>query len=226
MGEVHRARDTKLGRGVAIKVLPEAWARDPERLARIDREARVLASLNHPSIASLFGYEERDGTRLPAMELVPGPKRRRLQSMGDGRLDLEEALHGARTRRRAGLASGGGWCRRRWPPWRFSFRAAAGERDRRRRTSILLTRRSIEVTGIAWVKQDLLLFTDDSTGAVMSVSSNGGRPEVFLKCRRLSYSSRTLSMRRAFPRKTAIERRAGGSARASSRSVSAWATLT
>jgi serine/threonine protein kinase len=73
MGEVYRARDTKLGREVAIKVLPEAWARDPERLARIDREARVLASLNHPSIASFLGHEESDGTRFLARELVPGP---------------------------------------------------------------------------------------------------------------------------------------------------------
>ncbi|HEX2463707.1 MAG TPA: protein kinase, partial [Thermoanaerobaculia bacterium] len=57
MGEVYRARDTRLGREVAIKVLPEALAQDPERLARFEREARVLASLNHPNIATLHGFE-------------------------------------------------------------------------------------------------------------------------------------------------------------------------
>jgi len=72
MGEVYLARDTKLGRDVAIKVLPEEWGRDAGRLARVDREARVLASLNHPNIATLFGYEESDGVRFLAMEFVDG----------------------------------------------------------------------------------------------------------------------------------------------------------
>ena len=58
MGEVYRARDTKLGRDVAIKVLPEAFASDPDRLSRFEREARMLASLNHPHIASIYGFEE------------------------------------------------------------------------------------------------------------------------------------------------------------------------
>src|SRR6516164_11862186 len=58
MGEVYRARDTKLNRDVALKVLPEAFARDPARMARFQREAQVLASLNHPNIASIYGLEE------------------------------------------------------------------------------------------------------------------------------------------------------------------------
>ena len=61
MGEVYRARDSKLGREVAIKVLPQEFARDPERLARFEREARLLASLNHPNIAAIYGFEQSDG---------------------------------------------------------------------------------------------------------------------------------------------------------------------
>ena len=57
MGEVYRAHDTRLGRNVALKVLPEAFARDAERMARFEREAKVLASLNHPNIASIYGFE-------------------------------------------------------------------------------------------------------------------------------------------------------------------------
>jgi Tol biopolymer transport system component len=72
MGEVYRAKDTKLEREVAIKVLPPAVAQDPERLARFEREAKVLASLNHPNIAQIYGIEESDGVRALVMELVPG----------------------------------------------------------------------------------------------------------------------------------------------------------
>ncbi len=72
MGEVYRARDTKLGREVALKLLPEDFARDPERLARFRREARVLASLQHANIASIFGLEESDGRVFLAMELAEG----------------------------------------------------------------------------------------------------------------------------------------------------------
>jgi eukaryotic-like serine/threonine-protein kinase len=73
MGEVYRARDSKLGRDVAIKVLPETFARDPERLGRFQREAKVLASLDHPNIASIYGIEESGGTRALVMQLVDGP---------------------------------------------------------------------------------------------------------------------------------------------------------
>jgi len=72
MGEVFRARDTSLDREVAIKVLPAASASDPERLARFEREAKVLASLNHPNIAAIYGFHEQDGVRFLAMELVRG----------------------------------------------------------------------------------------------------------------------------------------------------------
>src|SRR5438477_6887902 len=69
MGEVYRATDTKLGRDVAIKILPESFAHDPDRMARFRREAQVLASLNHPNIAAIYGVEDR----ALVMELVEGP---------------------------------------------------------------------------------------------------------------------------------------------------------
>ena len=72
MGEVYRARDTKLDRDVAIKVIPSALAADPGRLARFEREAKVLASLSHPHIAQVFGLEEADGIHALVMELVDG----------------------------------------------------------------------------------------------------------------------------------------------------------
>ena len=73
MGEVYRARDTKLNRDVALKVLPEQFARDPDRLARFKREAQLLASLNHPNIAAIYGFEESGDVRALVMELVEGP---------------------------------------------------------------------------------------------------------------------------------------------------------
>jgi len=73
MGEVFRARDTRLDRDVAIKVLPDVFAHDPERLGRFQREAKVLASLNHPSIAHIYGIEENAGSSYLVMELVEGP---------------------------------------------------------------------------------------------------------------------------------------------------------
>ena len=73
MGEVYRAHDTKLGRDVALKVLPAAFAANAERLARFRREAQVLASLNHPGIAAIYGLEESEGVLALVMELVEGP---------------------------------------------------------------------------------------------------------------------------------------------------------
>ena len=72
MGQVLRARDTKLDRDVAIKILPEAFAHDADRLARFQREAKTLASLNHPNIAAIYGLEESGGMTALVMELVEG----------------------------------------------------------------------------------------------------------------------------------------------------------
>jgi len=90
MGEVYRARDQRLGRDVALKVLPEAFAGDAQRMARFEREAKVLASLNHPNIAVLYGFEESSGTRALVMELVEGPTLD--ERIKQGTLGLEEAL--------------------------------------------------------------------------------------------------------------------------------------
>jgi serine/threonine protein kinase len=90
MGEVYKARDTKLGRNVAIKVLPEAFAQDNDRLARFEREARILASLNHPNIASLHGFEESGGKSFLVMELVEGTTL--AERIYQGPLSVEEAL--------------------------------------------------------------------------------------------------------------------------------------
>src|SRR6516165_1102383 len=73
MGEVYRARDPKLGRDVAIKVLPEAFAGDTDRMARFQREAKVLASLDHPNIATIYGLEDCGNTHALVMQLVEGP---------------------------------------------------------------------------------------------------------------------------------------------------------
>ncbi len=94
MGEVYRARDTTLGRDVALKVLPQAFAIDADRMTRFQREAQVLASLNHPNIAAIYGLEESGGVRALVMELVEGPTLAdRLQR---GALPLEDALSVAR----------------------------------------------------------------------------------------------------------------------------------
>ena len=90
MGEVYRARDTRLGREVALKVLPEAFARDAERMARFEREAQVLASLNHPNIATLYGLEESGGIRALVMELVEGPTL--AERIAEGPLEIDMTL--------------------------------------------------------------------------------------------------------------------------------------
>ena len=90
MGEVYRARDTKLNRDVAIKVLLSAVANDPDRLARFSREAQVLASLNHPNIAHIHGLEDADGIRALVMELVEGPTL--ADRIAKGAIPLDQAL--------------------------------------------------------------------------------------------------------------------------------------
>src|SRR3990172_6363953 len=90
MGEVYRARDTRLDRDVAVKVLPEQLARDAERIARFQREAKVLASLNHPNIAAIHGFEEVEGKRFLVMELVEGATL--ADRLHDGALSVEDAL--------------------------------------------------------------------------------------------------------------------------------------
>src|SRR6266498_5142976 len=90
MGKVYRARDTRLKRDVAIKVLPESFATDSERLARFQREAEVLASLNHPHIAAIYGIEESSDTHALVMELVEGEDLS--QRIAKGPIPLDEAL--------------------------------------------------------------------------------------------------------------------------------------
>ena len=90
MGEVYRARDTKLDRDVAIKVLPEAIALDADRLARFEREAKTLASLNHPNIAQVFGLEHANGAHAIVMELVEGEDLS--AAIARGRMPLADAL--------------------------------------------------------------------------------------------------------------------------------------
>lgn len=94
MGTVYRAEDTSLSRPVAIKVLPREFAGDPRRLARFDREARLLAVLDHPHIASIHGIEEREGTRFLVLELAEGETLR--DRLGKGALSLGEALETCR----------------------------------------------------------------------------------------------------------------------------------
>ena len=90
MGEVYRARDAGLNRDVALKVLPDLFAADPDRLARFKREAQVLASLNHPNIAHVYGLEQSDGVQALVMELVEGPTL--ADRIAQGPIPIDEAL--------------------------------------------------------------------------------------------------------------------------------------
>jgi eukaryotic-like serine/threonine-protein kinase len=90
MGAVYRGTDTTLSRQVAIKILPDAFASDPERLARFEREAKTLASLNHPHIAAIYGFEKSSGMHALVMELVEGEDLS--QRIARGAIPLDEAL--------------------------------------------------------------------------------------------------------------------------------------
>ena len=105
MGEVYRAHDTTLGRDVAIKVLPPVFTSDPERRARFEREARLLASLNHPHIAAIYGVEDAGGVRGLVLELVEGPTlaerlARRALPLGEDACDRASNRRRARSRAR------------------------------------------------------------------------------------------------------------------------------
>jgi serine/threonine protein kinase len=90
MGEVYRARDGRLNRDVALKVLPEVFAADPDRMVRFERQARVLGALNHPNIAAIYGLEEFGSGRAPVMELVEGETL--ADRVSKGPIPLDEAL--------------------------------------------------------------------------------------------------------------------------------------
>src|SRR5262245_632286 len=94
MGVVYRARDRKLERDVALKVLPEVFAADPERIARFEREARTLAQLNHPNIAAIYGLEEAADTKALVLELVEGPTL--ADRIAQGQVPFDEAAAIAR----------------------------------------------------------------------------------------------------------------------------------
>ena len=98
MGEVYRARDTKLGRDVAVKVVAEAFLSSPERLARLEREAQVLATLNHPHIGAIYGLEEADGIRGLVLELVEGATL--AERLAAGALSIQESLEDSAPDRR------------------------------------------------------------------------------------------------------------------------------
>src|SRR5687767_10876398 len=89
MGEVFRSHDAKLGRDVAIKILPPAFTSHPDRLARFEREARMLAALNHPNICAIYGFEEADGVRFLILELVEGVTLAQTLTVGSGRAQGE-----------------------------------------------------------------------------------------------------------------------------------------
>src|SRR5262245_65920028 len=90
MGEVYRARDPELGRDVAVKILPESFTADPERVARFRREAQMLAALNHPHIAAIYGMHEAAGVRFLVLEVMGGEIL--AASLGRGGLTPEESI--------------------------------------------------------------------------------------------------------------------------------------
>src|SRR5216110_30416 len=94
MGEVYKARDSRLGRDVALKILPGSFASDPDRLTRFRREAQILASFNHPHIGGIYGFDEANGAQFLILELVDGETL--ANRLARGRLPLDETLAIAR----------------------------------------------------------------------------------------------------------------------------------
>ena len=138
MGEVYHAKDSKLNREVALKVLPEQFARDPERIGRLRREAQVLASLDHPNIARIYAFEESGSARFLVMELVPGETLRerikrgsREWGVGNGEEQIQTGTNPRHKLRAVATPGGTGgfrWRRR----WTFASRLPkAGARTRK-----------------------------------------------------------------------------------------------
>jgi eukaryotic-like serine/threonine-protein kinase len=174
MGEVYRAKDTKIGRDVALKVLPESLARDPERMARFEREAHVLASLNHPNIATVYGFE----AGAIGMELVEGPTL--AERIGGRPMPLDEALPIARQ-----IAEGLEYAhKKRCRPPRSETCQREADRRRQRQDSRL---RAGEGAGGAGPRRQSVHFTDLllsgtqagvilGTAAYMGLSKHAARP--------------------------------------------------
>jgi hypothetical protein len=128
MGEVHRARDTKLNRDVALKVLFDVFTADPERLARFKREAQVLASLNHPNIGAIYGLEDSDGVQALVLELVEGPTLAAAHPGTTGQHRGRVLLAGS-TRRRLSRTDRCGLVRGLWGPLRLGLIFDTPDRD-------------------------------------------------------------------------------------------------
>ena len=144
MGQVWRATDTTLGRQVAIKILPDAFAADPERLARFEREAKTLASLNHPHIAAIYAVEKSGGTLALVMELVEGEDLS--QRVARGAIPLDEALpiwSGGAPTPRSAARSRSRSCRTRSPPTPSDWRGSSAKPRRWRRSIVATSRRSM-----------------------------------------------------------------------------------
>ena len=179
MGEVYQAHDTKLGRDVAIKVLPEAFAHDPERLSRFQREAKMLAALNHPNIATIYGLEQSNGTSYLVMELVSGETLARARqarrggsnrrSSGDREADRRSARSRARERHHSPRSEA---CQREGDAGRQSqsvgLRLGEGVRGRHRRRAIL---RNSPTLSCAATMQGVIL----GTAAYMSPEQARGK---------------------------------------------------
>lgn len=188
MGEVYRATDTKLGREVAIKVLPPSVAQDKERLARFAREARLLASLNHPNIASIYGLEESDGLSALVLELIDGETlAARLQRE---KLPLAEGLEICRQIAEAlEVAHAKGVIHRDLKPGNVMLTADGkvkvldfGLANLELEPNLIAELRdNFESTsGGAWLADNWLVFSAGRTNSLMELPVTGGTPKVFL----------------------------------------------